>query len=725
MKAFSKIYRLNIACVLIIMAIIVFSCTDNSLNYVPAGGDAGEGEVTVQFTINAPGNINTRQTRNASGMENVINEVTVLVFENTIYKYSAEGTIIQQGAQTVFTAGLTVTNSPVRLYIVANAGAFPVNSLESGGIESDIRSALVRECEAGDFQTALPMFGTHELPSGLPQKGLYTINSVKLLRAVAAMDVTKDETIDNFELVSLQAFRSSNKIQLIPSDWNNDETPYVTRPYVPRNTTKTLRTKQSVAVQGTDSVTIYLPEATAPADGESFIKTTCLVAGGLFGGGPDITYYRIEIPNTQNSGNILRNYRYKFKVISVAGPGEATPEEAANGSSTKITAVVTNWEENLVDMIFEGEKYFGVTERSIKLPFRKKTAGIDVTTNLDNLSIQWCDENGNPLDGAAEAQEISNTLFNVKIVTDADGTSIQAASLQDNMTDNTRTAYFLIVATPWKIRMRIDQSGNAIYKDKYINILSFGLGIGGFGSNFPGHTSGGDAAAVRNMLGKTEHFGPNGTVPVGYVMFDYLTASTTDEDILLAYLEKYDVINISYSTSDIPELQAKAIVKWLEASPHRVLIYTRDSEARNKTMWETLYPGYTDVWEYGGSAGDSYLAGFLPANEYFTTTGPFGPIVNQTPSNTTVRVVDGIWMGIHPDRYPGTLIPLLKWNADDRLVLSIDPDRRIVYCADSSMWQARSTGWLSSGAVDSDKQRLLANFWAWIIEEVVMPGKVK
>jgi len=728
MIAFSKKYSLCILCRLAGIVAILTACTDSTIGYPSPGEDAGGDQVTVQLSISTPGNAGTRQTRSTAGVEDVINDVSVLVFEDDIYKYHARGTITGPGSPTVFTAELIVTPLPVRLYIVANAGEFLENLPPAGGIESDIRGALVRQCTAADFDTEIPMFGTVALPSGL-QKGTTSIGPVKLLRAVAAMDVTLDDAVANFRLASLEAFRSSDRMQLIPANWNDDATPHVARPYIPRNTTKSLHTAQVAAAEGAGTVTIYLPEATAAAEGENFTKTTCLVAGGYYDGSSAPTYYRIEIPDTQNNGQILRNYRYRFKVTNVTGPGESTPEEAANGTSTKITAVVTNWEENQVDMIFGGEKYFGVSERSIKLPFRTDSDAIDVTTNLDAFTLQWCDEDGVPLPGATEAQAISGPLFDVEILTGAEGTTIQATSTSDNTGDDTQSAYFNIVASPWKIKIRIDQASSAAYKDKYVNILSFGLGIGGFGSTFPGRTNAGDAAAVRNLLGKAENFGPGGTVPVGNILFDYITASTTDEVAMEAYLEKYDIVNISYATSaTLSALQCNAIAKWLRASEHRVLIFGRDTDTRISNLWSALFPNaaeVADVWNDTGGLGTAYLSGFFASNSYFTTTGPFGAIQDQTSGNLGIQILDAVWAGMNADKYPGELIPLLKWQGDERLLLCVDKDRRIVYCGDTNMWQPRTNGWNADGIVDNDKQRLLANLFAWMIEEVVMPGKLK
>lgn len=718
MKAILKIW----------LALLLFSCTDNSIGYVPTSDEPAEGEVTVKITINTPGKVNTRATRNSSGIESRISTVRVLVFENEFFRYCSEGVIMQHGAETVFEAELLVTKSPVRLYILANADEFFGEEIQLNWRETNVKRALIRSCSINDYATGIPMFGVHTLENGLPAKGSYSIGPIQLLRSVAAMDVVKDPEVSNFKAVSIQAFRAADKVHLIPNDWNSDTSPYVSQPTIPRGTTKSFRTKPVVVEQGVDSLTMYLPESEAAADGEDFTKTTCLVVGGFYGGSTDTTYYRVEIPETQNGGNILRNYRYKFKIIKVSGAGTSTPEEAANRSSTSITAVVTNWEENQISMTYDGDKYFGVSTRKVVLTFRANSEVIDVTTNLTEFKLQWAKADGEADELSEPGTTISDGPFSAEIVTEDGNKIVRVTSLDDNISDNVLKKKFLILADVWKIPIEIEQKDSREARQQYVNILSMTTSIGSFGSTFPGHTNGGDAAAVIKLLNNSDNFGPTGIVPIGFIATDYIVnRDNKDSDMLDYYLAKYDILNLTYGITDISTQLAEAIARWLDGSEHRVLFLTRDFDTHYVEMWKAIYPDDTTIWASGSgnSAGPADFAGYTPANDYFTKSGPFGTISNLNKGSFTVQIVDGTWKGLNQnDPYVQGLAHLLVWN-DGRINMAVDTKRRIVYNCDSNIYQYRTTGWNNSGVIDNDKQILLANLFAWAIEEVVLPGKLK
>ena len=76
---------------------------------------------------------------------------------------------------------------------------------------------------------------------------------------------------------------------------------------------------------------IYIPERMAGNDNNN---APCLIIGGFYKDSQKITYYRADfmekdaISNTAKYLDILRNYRYRFNISKVSGPGFDTEEEA-------------------------------------------------------------------------------------------------------------------------------------------------------------------------------------------------------------------------------------------------------------------------------------------------------------------------------------------------------------------------------------------------------------
>ena len=94
------------------------------------------------------------------------------------------------------------------------------------------------------------------------------------------------------------------------------------------------------AVSGNQAVSgLYLSESVSPAESERVNGATCVVVGGKYAGSGEVTYYRIDFDpdDTQGSfGQILRNYRYVFRIRKVTGPGWSDPALAAVNRAASI-----------------------------------------------------------------------------------------------------------------------------------------------------------------------------------------------------------------------------------------------------------------------------------------------------------------------------------------------------------------------------------------------------
>lgn len=129
---------------------------------------------------------------------------------------------------------------------------------------------------------------------------------------------------------------------------------------------------------------IYIPEI------ENKTKTKdqriCLVVGGSYKGGKE-TYYRVDFIRTETDASgkktteqldILRNYRYRFNITKVAGPGTDKPEEALITEPVNISYDCLVWDDADIDkIVYDGQYYLSVSKD--KFHFGKDAANESYT----------------------------------------------------------------------------------------------------------------------------------------------------------------------------------------------------------------------------------------------------------------------------------------------------------------------------------------------------------
>ncbi len=165
--------------------------------------------------------------------------------------------------------------------------------------------------------------------------------------------------------------------------------------------------------------------------------------------------------------------------------------------------------------------------------------------------------------------------------------------------------------------------------------------------------------------------------------------------------------NLSYNTPISEEL-AQVILAWLEGSPNRVLIVGTDTQATNLALLKHLTQDGT--WTFNNTNNGFKRAPQTEDNKRFFSS-PFGIVTKDAP----IQRVDGIF-GLCSD-YPQDVTPLAVSNTDSKAqVLGINLKKRIIYHGDANLNQ---NGPLSSnGTITTDFDRLTANMWAWIVEQV-------
>ena len=601
--------------------------------------------------------------------------------------------------------------------------------------EAEVKAGI--GCSFTGAAQSLPMYGEIAVPSGL-EADRENRFSVKMLRAVARIDVEKDLTADSrpLRIESVRLYRPNDKIQLAPDESFAPESPQVTAPSVFAGAVKS----QSPVVTETsepDPVSIagiYVPEADGVADAAARLtEATCIVVGGYYDGQSQPTYYRVDFdPGLEGHpfGQILRNYKYVFRIRKVTGPGWSDPGLAAVNKATSIVAEIEPWEDFTTEMHFEGDNYIGLSSRSVTLGYPAgKADTVDVQATLP-YTIQWLDASGSLVGTAVSGVGASlpgDNGFTVSIGRNSGDaetvTRLVFTTTADNRTQSDVTARLRVTAGRWTLDVSVRQESPEKYRKRFIRVLSV-TEVGSLGTNNPAAASG---LPLRKILDNAKNFSPTGTVIVGG--FSFSEASRTEMQATSAgsgsdiyrnvknTINTQDVIYLTYNTSISDDL-AQVVLAWLQGSPNRVLIVGTDTETTNANLRKYLTKDGTWKYYYQSPAvgGKFKRAAQTDGNRRFFAS-PFGTVAENAP----IAKADDY--AAYCSDYPSDVTPLVVSDAagyEKAMVVGVNRRARIVYHGDANLNQ---NGRLSSqantdGTVTTDFDRLTANLWAWIVEQV-------
>ena len=163
---------------------------------------------------------------------------------------------------------------------------------------------------------------------------------------------------------------------------------------------------------------IYIPEISNHLDnGQNKGKgeRICLVIGGDYNKSGKQTYYRIDFIKRETKSpndiitkqlDILRNYRYRFNITKVAGPGTDTPEEALTTEPVNINWDVLVWDDADIDkIVYDGQYYLSVSKDKFDFGRSEGDEPFTVRTNWEG-GYKFVDENGKELPKSkAEAED--------------------------------------------------------------------------------------------------------------------------------------------------------------------------------------------------------------------------------------------------------------------------------------------------------------------------------
>ncbi len=162
---------------------------------------------------------------------------------------------------------------------------------------------------------------------------------------------------------------------------------------------------------------------------------------------------------------------------------------------------------------------------------------------------------------------------------------------------------------------------------------------------------------------------------------------------------------------------ARALKAGVKSIEHGHLI----DEATNAKLRQYLTSDGTWKYYYQNNIGGNFKrAAQTDANRRFFTT-PFG----QVAENAVVSRADNY--AAYCSDYPSAVTPLLVSTAagqEKTLSVGVNQTSRIVYLGDANLNQngSLSTQANATGTVTTDFDRLTANLWAWIVEQVCQNG---
>ena len=709
---------------ILVIIFLCISCTDNA--ELPVKPDKNEGTenvlIELAVTVSAVTYTRTRGIVRTIDHETLINEIQILVFEEGKYKYRVPGLSINNTASTItFTALLKSGDIPMKLLILANATDVVVaDEPVVGDSEEMIKKKMNRKF---DYLTSVfPMSGEYELPEGLKPTGTGTILGLKMLRSIARVDVTATE-VANFRMTGVKAYRANNYLQVIPDETGVSK---VTFPSVPEGSDRNVDSSifpVSSENWNNFSARLYLSETWSPEPADQVDKATCIVVEGYYADSNTPSYYRMDFDpdNNHNAfGQVLRNHKYIFNIKKVSAPGWSTPDDAAHNRSSNIVAEVQAWDDDTMDMYFDGEHHFGISTREVVLKHKTGSEGIiSVSTDLLDYTLQWADDAG-VLQGTG-AQSLSNDYFTV--TKEDNGSRLVITALQNNLADGSnRIQHFVITAQRWTIYVSIQQKYDiAAYKT--INLMSFTSGLGYLGTNILGSSSAeARATGLRGILTNQTNFGPDGVVECGGYNLVGVGVNLTD-----ALFSLFDVVYINYvPTSQFGSQDAHKLHNWLKTKKNRVLIASYDASDVSQNLLAEILAGKSGIKYFTSNGGPYPLAASTIGNHYFTTDGPFTKNAPVT-SNFALRNYDIYHGEIQVNTSASEGITPILMGPGGGIVLGIDYSRRIVYWGDTDMSSNLSgTGATSenhinntAGTINNDASKLIANVFAWITETVL------
>ena len=418
----------------VMFALILASCMDETpVSTIYNGGDDRDKDMYLR--VNVPRTYAMSSTGGAT-KESLIQGIDVLVFTpgagsdhgKYFLKSASEGTPVENGSkfQVTMPVGENLT-----VHVFANChdsivakGAYREIGMEMEALLAKLTTALDNNAAAVD---CLPMHGFLSSVE-ITKDAANSVLTVPVLRAVAAVQVATKATLNAdgtltpgeinnpdgsplFRLREFYAYFPTENGRVAPAGDayvaagadDKDKTRSVDKVSLPAKAdVLALENKYSIisAVNVARLGSLYLYENKHYTDNgydqpgsvadNPKVATTRLVVGGVYAddknadGTPRVSYYRVDITaDSSNLTDLLRNHKYTFNIIGVAGSGYDNSDDAATGVPINIAIQVIDWTDVNNNVDFDRESWFSAETKTIVLPRDiNSVRGINVETNV-------------------------------------------------------------------------------------------------------------------------------------------------------------------------------------------------------------------------------------------------------------------------------------------------------------------------------------------------------
>lgn len=345
--------------------------------------------------------------------ENKADTIEVLSFVETSanhFEYARHysvPTIHQNQTQIDFSINLASRTERQQFLVLINAGQAVRTARLSPGLElnSAIGQLMISNPKEWPAHNAKGQSGIRYIPmygcsTPLVINGKAQPIDIEATRMLACISVKSSLAANQFELVDARIYNRATVGSLcFPTSLWNTNTGSVTAPFLPSSGVKKIKLPTEVypltaAQQIIQS--IYTMENAAPG---GRADATALVVGAKYNNSPDVTYYRIDIPEFDASGKakagsmgpLLRNHHYIIDITSASKAGAAQPNVAFDGDMN-LTATITDWIPVRQDITLNTQHVLAFSTRHITLDGKnandKKTVIISTDQDQSNPLMQ-------------------------------------------------------------------------------------------------------------------------------------------------------------------------------------------------------------------------------------------------------------------------------------------------------------------------------------------------
>ncbi|MDR2496241.1 MAG: BACON domain-containing protein [Tannerellaceae bacterium] len=368
--------KYSIALISLLSFITLFSCAGEEILHdaQPGGSYANDNLKHLTLTLHIPGT-NAPATFSYSAIdENDVKTVDILVFKSSsagehYYKHLHVSNVRNNQTTTSKSIDIDLDAIDARLVLLANVSYLFDNEMNSR-LENDSAMGNVSKqsildrfvFDFSNFSTgniadsdyAFPMYGESDLISA----NSTVVPEIKMIRAIARVDIAASAHIDGWNIDSVYVFNIKDKGFVAPSfgtRGNITETPRVPIDAKPGTRSFSFRPNAGVTTPAMERE-IYITE-----DAQSQGSPTCIVLK-INKADSRPQFYCAKIQDA-NGGllPILRNYRYRITITGISGEGYDSAEEAAVMPSSLVSSEVETDELGLENIVFNSDHKLGVS----------------------------------------------------------------------------------------------------------------------------------------------------------------------------------------------------------------------------------------------------------------------------------------------------------------------------------------------------------------------------